>query len=308
MKTAIVGYTGFVGQNLCLSHQFNALYNSKNITDAFGTEPDLLVYAGIRAEMFTANHYPEKDLENIEGAIENIKKISPKKLVLISTISVYPIFEGDENTVLDGNEGTAYGRNRRYLERWVEDNVKDYLIVRLPALYGQGIKKNFIFDMIHFIPALLKTQKYNNLFEGSELSSLYQDRGDGFYKCIAETKDDRKKLRDFFEEVGFSALNFTDSRSEYQYFNLGNLWGVILKAIENNIQLLTIATEPILSSELFEYIYNKPFVNEVANVYPVEHLKSTHASVFGGKNGYLYSKQQLLDDIKLFINNQMKND
>lgn len=308
MKTAIVGYTGFVGQNLCLSHSFGAKYNSKNISEAFGSKPDLLVYAGIRAEMFTANHYPEQDLANIKEAIENIKKINPRKLVLISTISVYPIFEGDENAHIDENEGTAYGRNRRYLERWVEENFNEFLIVRLPALYGQGIKKNFIFDMIHYIPALLKTQKYNELFAENELSSLYQDRGDGFYKCIAESKDDRKKLRAFFEEKGFSALNFTDSRSEYQYFNLGNLWDIIEKAIEHNIRLLTVATEPILSSELFEYIYNKPFVNEVANVYPVEHLKSIHASVFGGKKGYLYSKQQLLEDIKLFINEQMKND
>ncbi len=308
MKTAIVGYTGFVGQNLCLSYQFDARYNSKNISEAFGTVPDLLVYAGVRAEMFTANHFPEKDLENIQGAIENIKKINPKKLVLISTISVYPVFEGDENTSLVEGEGSAYGRNRRYLERWVEENIKDYLIVRLPALYGVGIKKNFIFDMIHYIPALLKTQKYEELLVDTDLARLYQDRGDGFYKCIAESKEDRRKLRSFFEEAGFSALNFTDSRSEYQYFNLGNLWDIIKKAIENSIRLLTIATEPILSSELYEYIYDKLFVNEVANVYPVEHLKSIHAPVFGGNNGYLYSKQQLLEDIKLFINEQMSHD
>jgi len=308
MKTAIVGYTGFVGQNLCLSHEFDARYNSKNIADAFGAEPDLLVYAGIRAEMFTANHYPEKDLENIQEAIENIKKINPKKLVLISTISVYPVFEGDETTPLDNNEGTAYGRNRRYLERWVEDNVKDYLIVRLPALYGEGIKKNFIFDMIHYIPALLKTQKYEELFSGNELAGLYQDRGDGFFKCIAVEKEDRKRLRSFFEKAGFSALNFTDSRSEYQYFNLGNLWGVINKAMDNNIRLLTIATEPILSSELYEYIYQKPFKNECAASYPIEHLKSIHSDVFDGKGGYLYNKQQLLDDIKCFIKEQMSRD
>lgn len=308
MKPAIVGYTGFVGQNLCLSHEFDARYNSKNIADAFGSEPDLLVYAGIRAEMFTANHFPEKDLENIQEAIENIKKINPKKLVLISTISVYPVFEGDETTPLDDHEGTAYGRNRRYLEKWVEDNVNDYLIVRLPALYGEGIKKNFIFDMINYIPALLKTQKYEELFADSDLAGLYQDRGDGFYKCIAESKEDRRKLRSFFENVGFSALNFTDSRSEYQYFNLGNLWGIINKAIENNIHLLTIATEPVLSSELYEYIYNKPFKNECATNYPVEHLKSLHAEVFGGNDGYLYNKQQLLEDIKRFINEQMSHD
>lgn len=308
MKTAIVGYTGFVGQNLCLSHHFDAKYNSKNIAGAFNTKPDLLVYAGIRAEMFTVNHYPEKDLENIQDAIENIKKINPKILVLISTISVYPVFEGDENTLLDGNEGSAYGCNRRYLEKWVEDNMDDYLIVRLPALYGEGIKKNFIFDMIHYIPALLKTQKYEELFTNSVLAGLYQDRGDGFYRCIAEEKEDRNKLRVFFERAGFSALNFTDSRSEYQYFNLGNLWDIINKALANEINLLTIATEPILSSELYEYIYQKPFKNECASNYPIEHLKSIHAEVFGGKDGYLYSKQHILKDIKDFINKKIKND
>lgn len=308
MKTAIVGYTGFVGQNLCLSHQFDARYNSKNIAEAFGTKPDLLVYAGVRAEMFTANHFPEKDLENIHEAIENIKKINPKKLVLVSTISVYPVFEGDETMLLDDNKGTAYGRNRRYLERWVEGNIKDYLIIRLPALYGVGIKKNFIFDMINYIPALLKTHKYVELLADSNLADLYQDRGDGFFKCIAEDKNDKKRLRSFFEKAGFSALNFTDSRSEYQYFNLGNLWGIINKAMENNIRLLTIATEPILSSELYEYIYNRPFKNECASSYPVEHLKSIHAEELGGKDGYLYNKRQLLEDIKRFINEQISHD
>ena len=259
MKTAIVGYTGFVGQNLCLSHSFDAKYNSKNINDAYGTSPDVLVYAGIRAEMFTANHFPEQDLANIKEAIENIKKIKPKKLVLISTISVYPVFEGDENTVVDGNEGSAYGQNRRYLEKWVESNVEDYLIVRLPALYGAGIKKNFIYDIIHFIPGLLKTAKYEELFKDNSLSHLYQDRGDGFYKCVAESKEDKKTLRSFFEQAGFSALNFTDSRSEYQYFNLANLWNVIKVAIEKGIRLLTIATEPILSSELYEFIFKQTF-------------------------------------------------
>lgn len=308
MKTAIVGYTGFVGKNLCLSHTFDAYYNSKNISDAFGSNPDLLVYAGIRAEMFTANHFPQQDLANIKEAIENIKKIAPKRLVLISTISVYPVFEGDENTVIKDDEGSAYGRNRRYLEMWVENNVTDYLIIRLPALYGIGIKKNFIYDMIHYIPGLLKTNKYEELFSGSPLANFYQDRGDGFYKCVVDNKEDRKALRAFYEHVGFSALNFTDSRSEYQYFNLSNLWNVIKVSQENDIHILTIATEPVLSSELFEYIYKRPFNNEVATKYPIEHLKTIHAEAFGGVDGYLYNKEQVMEDIKRFINTQMDND
>ena len=47
---AIVGYTGFVGSNLYTPERFRAAYNTKNIETAFGTGPDLLVYAGVRAE------------------------------------------------------------------------------------------------------------------------------------------------------------------------------------------------------------------------------------------------------------------
>ena len=126
MKTAIVGYTGFVGSNICASTKFDAYYNSKNIEEAFDTQPDLLVYSGVRAEMFLANKFPEKDLEIIENAIENIKRINPKRVVLISSVAVYnQTFDVDENTVINKEESTAYGRNRRILEEWVEQNYND---------------------------------------------------------------------------------------------------------------------------------------------------------------------------------------
>lgn len=129
---AIVGYTGFVGSNLCRFHTFSGQYNSKNVEEAFGTEPELLVYSGVRAEMFLANKDPEGDFKIIENAIENIKKIAPKKLVLISTVAVYPKPNGvDETTVIETDQLSAYGRNRLFLEQWVEENRKDHLIVRL---------------------------------------------------------------------------------------------------------------------------------------------------------------------------------
>ena len=55
MKRAIVGYTGFVGSNIYAAGDFDAAYNTKNIQDAFGSNPDLLIYAGMRAEKFLAN-------------------------------------------------------------------------------------------------------------------------------------------------------------------------------------------------------------------------------------------------------------
>jgi hypothetical protein len=60
----LVGYTGFVGSNLYDAGEFDAVYNSKNIQDAFGTTPDLLVYAGVRAEKYLANNDPDKQTDD----------------------------------------------------------------------------------------------------------------------------------------------------------------------------------------------------------------------------------------------------
>ena len=126
----IVGYTGFVGSNIVANHPFEGLYNSKNITEAYGKNPDLLVYSGVPAEMFLANQNPEADKALMDQAIENIKQINPKKIVLISTIAVYQDPDGvDEDYQIDESTLTAYGANRLYLEQWVEKNMSDYHIV-----------------------------------------------------------------------------------------------------------------------------------------------------------------------------------
>ena len=41
IKDILVGYTGFVGSNLYMQHNFNGVYNSSNIKDAYGADPDL---------------------------------------------------------------------------------------------------------------------------------------------------------------------------------------------------------------------------------------------------------------------------
>ena len=73
MITCLVGYTGFVGSNLNDSYNFSYVFNSKNIKEAYGLKPDLLVYAGVRAEKFLANQFPDKDFESIKEAFSNIQ-------------------------------------------------------------------------------------------------------------------------------------------------------------------------------------------------------------------------------------------
>lgn len=306
MKTAIVGYTGFVGSNLCASHTFDSCYNSKNIERAFGTEPDLLLYSGVRAEMFIANKFPEKDLEIIENAIENIKRIKAKRVVLISSIAVYnQTFNVDENTVINKKESTAYGRNRRILEEWVEQNYTDSLVVRLPGIYGINLKKNFLYDMIHIIPAMLTEAKYKELSAQSELiKANYVMQDNGFAKCVAD-EDTRKVLKGEFQKNGFTALLFTDSRGIFQYYNLNRLWQLIETALYNNIRTVNVAVEPVTIAEIYSHVYDgKTFTNYLDKPVPHFDFRTVHTNVFGGENGYILNKKTCLDDIKRFIHEQ----
>ena len=304
----IVGYTGFVGSNLIESHVFDGMFNSKNVTDAYGKNPDLLVYSGVPAEMFLANQNPEADRALMNQAIENIKQICPKKIVLISTIAVYQNPDGvDEDYAIDENTLTAYGANRLYLERWVEANIKDHLIVRLPGLYGKNLKKNFIYDFIHYIPPMLNEAKYKEL---SEKEALVQQhfvlQENGFYKCMlpVEAKEQRKALKEAFKRTGFSALNFTDSRGTFQYYHLNRLWDDILIALEHGLTKLNLAVEPVTIAELYRELTGESFVNELPKAIPYFNYKTKHAAFWGGADGYLLTKEAVLKDVKAYIASQ----
>ena len=157
----LVGSTGFVGGNLLAKHTFAAECHSSDITAQYGTRPVLCIYAGVPAAMFLANADPEADLAVMRAARENIRQIAPKRLVLISSIAVLADSRGVyEDSPAQDNEGLpAYGKNRLQLERWVREDFPDALIVRLPALYGAGIRKNFLFDLHTITPGHAQTGK-----------------------------------------------------------------------------------------------------------------------------------------------------
>jgi nucleoside-diphosphate-sugar epimerase len=149
LSSALIGYTGFVGGNLERQHSFDEKYNSKNIGDIDGKEFDLVVCAGARAEKWRINQEPEKDLAEIQGLIDHLKTIATKQFVLISSVDVYKNPVGVyEDTPIDTEGLHAYGANRYYLEQFCRDKF-GALIVRLPGLFGPGLKKNVIYDLLH---------------------------------------------------------------------------------------------------------------------------------------------------------------
>ena len=300
---ALVGYTGFVGSNIYDTGSFDYVFNSGNIEEAYGIKPDLLIYAGMRAEKYLANSAPEKDMELVIQAEENISCIDPKKLVLISTIDIFKVPKDvDEESEVDTVNLHPYGYNRYQLELWVRKNYPNATIIRLPGLFGKNIKKNFIYDYINIVPFMLKKQKMEELlFADRELSKYYQLQDNGFYRLNNVSEKDKIVLKDKFKKVGFSALNFTDSRSRYQFYNLGRLWGDIQKAVKEDIKLWHPATEPVFASELYKYLTGEDFINELEGKPADYDYRTIYSNIFGGKNGYISDKSRVLEEIKAFI-------
>lgn len=302
MKIFLIGNTGFVGSNLCKQYQFDGLYASKNVEEAYGKNPDMIVYSAVPAQKFIANQNPLEDEKVIDTAINNIKQINPKKIVLISTIDVY---ENPFNVDEDANNfqiTEAYGRNRRKLEVFVENNFKDYLIVRLPALYGENLKKNFIFDLINVVPSMLKYEKFEELSEkNSILNQYYTKLDNGFYKLNDVSLEEKENLKEVFKKLNFTSLNFTDSRASFQFYNLNRLWDDINIALNNNLKIVNLATPPISARELYKYVYGEDFINELGTKIPKYDYRTKSFDVYKGENGYIAKKEEVLEDIKKYI-------
>lgn len=304
MKDLLVGSTGFVGGNLLSVHRFCGQCHSTDISEYFGSAPELCVYAGIPSAMFLANKNAEADLDIMRQALNNIRKIAAKKTVLISTIAVYADSRGKtENDAELTPELAPYGYNRLLLEQWVRTEHPDALIVRLPALYGKGLKKNFLFDLHTVTPAMLSPAKYEEL---SAISPLVQhgytlDSASGFYKLNGAV--DSQELKAWYSQQTFNALSFTDSRSVYQFYNLNRLWVDIKKALEADIRCFNLTPPPVSAAEVYSEIKGgKEWINEL-NGKPFDYdLRTMHSDIFGGTpDGYLFSKQEELADIKKFM-------
>jgi hypothetical protein len=149
MKRALIGDTGFVGSNLLSQFIFDKTYNSKNIHEIEGQSFDEIICAGISAVKWLANKEPEKDWLKIKSLSQSLQNVFAKRFILISTIDVYKKFNGlTESDIPDVEDLHPYGRHRLEFENFISKNFNNYIIIRLPALFGVGLKKNALFDLI----------------------------------------------------------------------------------------------------------------------------------------------------------------
>jgi dTDP-4-dehydrorhamnose reductase len=175
MPTAgLIGYTGFVGSNLNRAATFDAHYNTQNIHEIEGQNFELLVCAAPQAKKWWANQNPDADLALIQKLMDHLKQTQADRCVLISSVDVFPrITEVDERFDCASQSNHAYGCNRLVLEQFVTAQFPQVHILRLPGLFGPGLRKNVIFDMIH----QNEVEKINpeSRFQWYDVTRLWQD-------------------------------------------------------------------------------------------------------------------------------------
>jgi nucleoside-diphosphate-sugar epimerase len=232
----LIGHTGFVGSNILEQSSFDKCYNSKNIESIAGEKFDTLVCAGVSSVKWKANKEPEEDFKQIQKLIHNLDQAEFQTLVLISTIAVY-----------DNPADSAYGRHRLYLETYLMNQYENVYITRLPSLFGKGLKKNAIYDLIN--------------------------------------KDYR----------------FVPSPwSYFQYYCLDNIGKDIQKQIDLGIKVLNINSERVPFDKvlnLFELNLEQFRRNKVVQ----ENMLSDHGEHWGQPGNYLYTQEEILQQLKEFI-------
>jgi RmlD substrate binding domain len=150
MRAALVGHTGFVGSNLLRQTTFGDCYNSSNIQDICGREFDLLICAGVIATKWWANQNAAADRARIQSLLECLTSVRSKRTIVISTIDVYPVTSGvDERYDCRSRPNHAYGTNRLEFEEAVRALFPQVLVARLAGVFGPGLKKNVLYDLLH---------------------------------------------------------------------------------------------------------------------------------------------------------------
>ena len=149
-RRALIGSTGFIGAQLRRQTTFDDVYHAADINQIAGQRYGLVVCAAPSAWKWRANQNPEQDRAHVDALIGPLRTVRTERFLLLSTMDVYGrAIAVDETTPVDPSLATPYGRHRFAVEATVRECFRDQQIVRLGHPFGEGLKKGFLYDVLH---------------------------------------------------------------------------------------------------------------------------------------------------------------
>lgn len=254
MTRCLIGHTGFVGGSLLRQTRFDACFNSKNVPEIRGQSFDEIVCAGTPGVKWKANKEPGVDRASIQLLIDCLSQARASSFVFISTIDVYPVArEVDEDTPIDLEQTNPYGRHRLLVEDFARTHFAT-TVLRLPGLFGPGLRKNVIYDLLND-----------------------------------------------------NCLDAIDPASIFQFYNVERTWKDVEVARSNGIELVNVATEPISVEELAHHCFDRTLPATAQPPRARYDMHSKHGRAWGQVGPYLYGKEQVLGEMKRFVDGELKS-
>ena len=311
---ALIGHTGFVGAALSGQHSFPAKFNSRNVDTIHEQRFDTVVCAAAPGSMLQANSAPERDRAAIEMLREQLRGVEARRFVLISSIAVLADFAGgdDENTQAF-QEALAYGRHRQMLEAFCETRFDNCLVVRLPALFGPGLRKNFVFDLMNPVPTMLPEVRLETMLARlpaelhNALAARYApDAATDMLRLdrTALDADPRRPALDAaVRAAGMSATQFHNPDTTYQYYDMARLWADIGTALGAGLRHLHLAVAPLRAGDIHARLLGAPMPDTGAKLHH-EDMRTRHAGLWGRTGPYLEDADSVLDKLDAFFAGQ----
>lgn len=223
-----------------------------------------------------------------------------------------------------------YEYNSKNIDSYNPIDGCDLYLSCLPAtkwLVNQNIGKDF--GNILSILDTIQSKKYNNIFlistidvyndsplmvdesfEPTFKSFNYGSNRFLFEKLVKQfVKYDKLKIyrlpalfnnkikkNILFDLINNNNIEKINSNSFYQWYNLDNLYNFIEKSKSNNGELYNLFTEPINTKEIIE-LFPEHKDNVIRNDYTIYNWKTNQTNT-----GYIQSKEEVLEEIKIFIN------
>ncbi len=246
--------------------------------------------------MFMANRDPDADRRQIDALISRLGDVSARRFVLISSIAVLAgLAAGNDETTTAFEDRLAYGKHRRLLESFCESHFETCLVVRLPALFGPGLRKNFVFDLMNPVPTLIPQGRLDDLLGQLPLSlregliGLYGPDPSGMLRLDRDalnSNPSRPALDQAIRAAGFSATQFHSRDTTYQYYDMSRLWNDIAIAAEAQVSHIHLATEPLRAADIHARLMGFDMPHTSARVH-TEDMHTRHAALWGRSGSYI---------------------
>lgn len=181
MKTlAVIGGNGMLGLDLVkyLSSYFSVTSISKeNYSQFISKSFDIIINANGNSKRFWANTNPLDDfIASTVSVYKSLFDLKYSTYIYISSSDVYMNHSNSaytsENQAKDPSKLSSYGFHKYLSEKIIENNCRNYIILRSSLILGSNLKKGPVYDILHQKPLYISDSSKLQIITTYEIANV----------------------------------------------------------------------------------------------------------------------------------------